>query len=131
MNNFDDWNLQKKQITQETDSQNLFPKKGEVWMLTFGLNIGFEQNGAGTQFLRPALVVKKFNNRMFWVVPLSTQQKRIDFYYNFSDPEGRKVSAILAQLRLVSSKRFKRSMYSMPAPKLRRIYERLRNYLEI
>ncbi len=61
---FDKWNEQKKQIAADDDPK-LFPKTGEIWMSVIGKNIGFEQNGGGESFSRPALVVKKFNNKMF------------------------------------------------------------------
>ncbi len=109
---FDRWNQVKKRIALG-DHPNLFPKDGWVWMCAVGKNIGFEQNGAGKIFERPVLVVKKFNNKMFWVAPLSTKQKTYDFYYNFTDPNDRKGSVILAQMRLVSMKRFIRDMYKM------------------
>lgn len=82
-------------------------------MCAVGMNIGFEQNGTGRIFERPALVVKKFNNKMYWIAPLSTKQKEYDFYYNFIDPNGKKGSVILAQLRLVSVRRFIRDMYKI------------------
>jgi len=52
-----------------------FPKSGEVWMCTLGQNLGREQNGGPRDFSRPVLVIKKFNNEIFWVVPLSTKTK--------------------------------------------------------
>lgn len=110
---FDKWNEIKKELNRTNNEPILFPKEGEVWMCSIGKNIGFEQNGAGDSFSRPVLIVKKFNNRMFWIVPLSTKQKPFDFYYNFIDPKNLKVAAILAQLRLVSIKRFRRNLYSM------------------
>ena len=39
--------------------------------------------------------------------------KTYDFYYNFTDPNNNKGSVILAQVRLVSVKRFIRDMYKM------------------
>ena len=108
---FDRWNIIKKRIESYADEQLPFPKEGTVWMCTFGVNIGFEQDGTGEIFERPGLVVKKFNNKMYWVAPLSTKQKPYDFYYNFTDPNGMKAAVILAQLRLVSVKRFIRDMY--------------------
>jgi hypothetical protein len=50
---------------------------------------------------------------MFWCVPLSTKQKAFDFYYNFTDPDSNKVSAIIAQMRLLSVKRFSRKLYEL------------------
>ncbi|MDQ3014643.1 MAG: type II toxin-antitoxin system PemK/MazF family toxin [bacterium] len=108
---FDIWNIQKKKINVKPT--NLFPQEKEVWMCVFGKNIGFEQNGSDNHFTRPGLVIKKFNNQMFWVLPLSTKQKDLDFYFNFTDQNNLKVSLILAQLRLLSIKRFKRKMYKI------------------
>lgn len=104
---YDEWNKLKQEIQSDGDLINIFPQEGEVWMSSLGRNIGFEQNGSGNNFSRPLLVVKKFNNHMFWCVPLSSKQKSFDFYHNFIDPNEQKVSAILAQLRLISVKRLK------------------------
>jgi mRNA interferase MazF len=87
--------------------------EGEIWMTAYGQNIGFEQNGSGNNFSRPVLVIKKFNNQMFWIVPMSTKQKSLSFYYNYIDPTGRNVSVIIAQMKLISIKRFKRRMYGL------------------
>jgi hypothetical protein len=38
-------------------------------MSSFGKNIGYEQNGSGANFSRPILIIRKFNNHMYWVVP--------------------------------------------------------------
>lgn len=113
LNEFDLWNTIKKKVDVETNIPDRFPKEGEVWMGMLGKNIGYEQNGGGDNFSRPLLVIKKFNNHMFWIIPLSTKQKKLDFYHNFIDPENNPVSAILAQMKLVSLKRLKRKLYDM------------------
>lgn len=107
----DEWNEIKKNIN--SSPSNKFPKEGEVWMCSLGLNVGYEQNGMGDSFLRPVLILKRINNQIFWCIPLSTKQKTIDFYYNFTDPNGNKVSAIFAQIKTQSPKRFRRKMYTM------------------
>jgi mRNA interferase MazF len=127
---FDIWNELKKKIHLIESEPTYFPQEGEVWMSSLGKNIGYEQNGSGDNFARPVLVVKKFNNRMFWCVPLSTKQKRFDFYYNFTDPNGQKVSAILAQLKLVSVKRLKRKLYEIAPDLLAEMKEKLRDFLK-
>jgi hypothetical protein len=66
---------------------------------------------------------------MFWVVPLSTKQKNLDFYFNYDDPNGVPVAAILAQLRLVSIKRFHRNVYELPSTQLCKVLARLRGFL--
>lgn len=110
---FDLWNAEKKRLDKIKPRDQHFPQEQWVWMLSLGVNIGFEQDGVGEQFSRPVVVVKKFNNQMYWVVPLTSKQKNLDFYYNYSDSHGNAVAAIASQLRLVSAKRFQREMYKM------------------
>lgn len=128
---FDIWNELKKKINADTKTiePDRFPKEGEVWMSAVGKNIGFEQNGSGDNFSRPILITKKFNNHMFWAVALSTKQKKFDFYYNFTDPNNNKVSAILAQLKLISIKRLNRKLYDLPNNQLEEIKSRLKDFL--
>lgn len=125
---YDIWNKQKKRI-QASPSANIFPKEGEIWISIFGKNIGYEQNGIGDNFSRPVLIIKKFNNQMFWCVPLSTKQKKFDFYFNFLDPNNKKVSLILAQLKLMSIKRFNRKIYTISDNHIFIVKERLKKFL--
>ena len=129
MSDFDEWNKLKKEIDTKSEVLDNFPKEGEVWMSNLGKNIGYEQNGSGSNFSRPVLVVKRFNNHMFWVVPLSTKQKNFDFYFNYTDPNGQKVSAILAQMKLASVKRLKRDIYIMPKNLFSEIRLKLKEFL--
>lgn len=129
MKDFNKWNELKKKIDEENKNPDNFPKEGEVWMCSIGLNIGYEQNGSDDNFSRPVLIVKKSNNRMFWGIPLSTKQKDFDFYFNFIDPNSQKVSVILAQMRLISVKRLKRDIYIMPTFLFEKIKEKLRSFI--
>ena len=67
---------------------------------------------------------------MFWVIPLSTKQKDLDFYFNFTDPTGQNVSLILAQLRLVSCKRLNRVLYELPSSDFQEVQKRLVAFLK-
>ena len=129
MKDFNLWNELKKKIDEKDTLLDKFPKEGEIWMADVGLNIGYEQNGSGDNFSRPMLIIKKFNNHMFWAVPLSTKQKGLDFYFNYIDPSGEKVSAILAQMKLVSVKRLKRDIYVMPDKIFSEIKQTLKSFL--
>lgn len=126
---FDDWNKLKKEIESNENEVGTFPKEGEVWISHFGKNIGSEQNGSGEDFSRPILIIKKFNNHMFWAVPLSTKQKSFDFYFNYIDQNNEKVSAILAQMKLVSVKRVRRMLYRIPEEIFKEIREKLKSFL--
>ncbi len=66
---------------------------------------------------------------MFWAIPLSTKQKNLDFYFNFTDPNGQKVSAILAQMKLVSIKRLNRKLYETPCSFLDEVKQKLKSFL--
>jgi mRNA interferase MazF len=129
MKDFDKWSELKKKIDIKNNIPDNFPKEGEVWMSSVGVNIGYEQNGSEDNFSRPMLIIKKFNNHMFWAVPLSTKQKDFDFYFNFTDLNGQKVSAILAQMKLVSVKRLKRDIYIMPKELFEQIKVKLKLFI--
>ena len=126
---FDCWNNLKKEIDTSENIPEKFPKESEVWMSSLGQNIGYEQNGSGNHFLRPVLIIKKFNNQMFWAIPLTTKQKGFDFYFSYIDPNNQNVSAILAQIRLISIKRLNRKMYDISDELFIEIKENLKNLL--
>ena len=94
-------------------------------MCRLGRNVGIEMNGGADDFSRPVVIIKKFNNGMFWAVPLSTKQKDLTFYYNFTDVHGWRVSAVVSQLRLISIKRLKRYLYALPDNHFEAIREQL------
>jgi len=77
--NFDSWNTLKKEIN---DNKSLHQfREREVWWMSIGVNIGFEQDGKYEQFHRPVLVLKKFSKDMFFGIPL-TSKSREDIYYS-------------------------------------------------
>lgn len=127
---FDTWNTIKKVIERDSSDIKCYPKIGEVWMSSLGLNIGFEQDGGGSRYSRPVLIVHKFNNHMFWSTPLSRKQKKFDFYYNFVDQNNQKVSVILAQLRLISVKRLNRKLYDMSSETFLDVKSKLKSLFE-
>jgi hypothetical protein len=75
------------------------------------------------------MIVKKFNNHMFWIVPLSTKQKDLDFYFNYIDINNQKVSAILAQMKLLSVKRLKRKLYDIPNKLFDEVRQKIKSFL--
>lgn len=129
-NEFDLWNEQKKELATLPDRPRFYPHEGEVWMSTFGKNIGFEENGSGDSFSRPVLIVRRFGDQMFLIVPLSSQQKDIWFYYNFTEPDGRPASALLVQMKLMSVKRLRRKLFRVSAATLTDIKDNLKQIFE-
>ena len=69
-----------------------------------GENVGDEENGKGDVFRRPVLVFKKFNNNIFWGMPMSTKSKESIYYMKVTLKDVEQ-SVILSQLRLLDTKR--------------------------
>lgn len=82
-------------------------KERDVFWASIGENVGYEQDGKNRHFDRPVVVVKKFNNSLFWGVPLSTTERRGKYYFEvgLQDKKGRRSVAILSQMRLYDSSR--------------------------
>ncbi|MEA3227720.1 MAG: type II toxin-antitoxin system PemK/MazF family toxin, partial [Campylobacterota bacterium] len=74
--------------------------------IKIGENIGFEQSGKGDMFLRPVVVLKKFNNDFFMGVPLTTTLKKGIYYFEF-EFTNKKSNAILSQMKPFDTKRIK------------------------
>jgi mRNA interferase MazF len=99
---FNEWNIIKENIHQNKKSV-IFKERDIMWA-SIGVNIGYEQDGKGKIFSRPVLIVKKFNNNLFFGVPLSTQIKKGSFFYEFT-LNNKPSNALLVQGRLYDSKR--------------------------
>lgn len=104
---FDVWNTQKKAIDQKV--QHTFFKERDVFFISMWKNIRFEQNGKWYNFARPVVIVRKFNNDVFWGVALSSKQKQGFYYYSFLT-NGILQCAILSQLRLYDKNRLIRKI---------------------
>lgn len=108
---FEGWN-KKKLVTHEHKERPLF-READVWFAQLGENIGYEQDGRGEDFLRPTVVVKKFNSSVLWVIPLTKTQKTGKYYFSFSFMNNVVSVAILSQLRLIDAKRLQYRIGSM------------------
>lgn len=105
---FDAWHEQKKETNlQEEDI--LFYER-EVWWVRLGVNIGVEIDGKHELFLRPVIILRKFNKHMAFVVPTTTQNKKDKYYVDVSEETGKVHRACLSQLRTISAKRLERKI---------------------
>lgn len=102
----------------------------EVWLCSLGINIGFEQDGKGDRYLRPVVVIKKFNNKLFWAIPLTRTPREGKYYYKFSFDLKTDSIAILSQLRLIDSKRLKNRIGRIKPIDLLAIKQKLKQLLE-
>lgn len=81
----------------------------EIWWMSFGINVGVEIDGKNEYFDRPALVLRKFNRQMVWILPTTQQVKDERFYEKFSFGSDT-FYIVLTQIRTVSTKRFLRKI---------------------
>lgn len=99
---FQSWHKDKSDI-QEHKERPFFHER-EIWFASIGVNVGFEQDGRGERFLRPIIILKKFNNEVLWGIPLTKNPKKGKYYFSFL-LEKEISTAILSQIRLIDAKR--------------------------
>lgn len=104
MNPYDQWNAKKK-ILSEKNHYKYFRER-EIFYCYLGKNLGHEQDGKGDDFLRPVIILKKFNNRLFLGIPVTSQSKTGKYYFEIKINSTANF-AILSQIRLLDSKRLK------------------------
>lgn len=107
---FQKWHTLKERIHISNDI--ILFREQELWWCSLGANIGTEEDGKNELFERPVLIFRKFNNEMFWGLPMTSQQKEGVFYFSFP-LHGEDRTAILSQLRMLSAKRLIRRMSKM------------------
>jgi mRNA interferase MazF len=73
------------------------------------MNIGIEIFGKGQRFTRPVIIFKKFNREAFLGIPLTSQLKMGKWYVSVTHGE-KTDTALLAQIRVMDSKRLVESM---------------------
>lgn len=97
-------------IKSEINNNELHPrgfKAREIWICNVGENVGFEEDGKGCDFTRPVLILKVFNRRFCYVIPLSKTDKRGKYYYAFDGNTGKTSVALLSQIRAIDSVRLR------------------------
>ncbi len=121
---FDSWNIKKKKINNKEHLAPLF-KERDIWWLSVGVNVGFEEDGKHENFVRPVLILKKFNRMLFLGIPLSKQIKENPYYFSIT-LKGETVSALISQIRVFSSKRIWNKIGELDS----RDYSRIITYLK-
>ena len=108
---FQEWFLVKEKV----DNFEKFPyfREGEIWWCYLGENIGHEENGKGELFLRPVVILKKFNQRLFYAIPTTSVCKNNKFYFEIK-LKDKPTYALLSQMKAIDSKRLKYKMAKIP-----------------
>lgn len=108
---FDSWNKAKKAING-TDPVD-FVHEREVRWCSLGVNVGVEQDGKNERFERPVIIVKKFSKESVLAVPTTTKIKEGNRYHHPFEYRGNRYSAVISQVRILSTKRLARRLYTM------------------
>ena len=82
-------------------------------------------------FIRPIVIVRKFNKRIFWAIPFTSSIKEDSRYYFRYDFGGKFSAAILSQLRLIDQKRLVRKLDVMKEKAFVAMKQRLDDVLMI
>lgn len=105
---FDGWNKIKKRVQSST--KDAFYHEREIWWCSLGVNVGYEQDGTGSNFDRPILIIKGFNSQIFFAVALTGRKKIGKYYFYLGKVQGREASVVLSQVRVVDTKRLIRKI---------------------
>lgn len=124
------WHKIKIKIQLADDKNNLYFYEKDVWWASLGANIGHEEDGKNDMFERPVLILKKFNKHLILIIPLSSKIKKDKFYYyKFISHSEKFVSAMICQIRLISSKRLIRKMGNISNQDFNEIKRRIKGFL--
>lgn len=104
MKKFDEWNTVKKQSETFYEHKTKYFNKREVWLAKIGLNLGREEDGKGDKFVRPVLILRKYNADSFLAMSLSSVNKDNKYYFTF-DFKNEFISALISQIKFLDRKR--------------------------
>ncbi len=129
MSKFDNWNELKKD-TNDREHIRIMP--GEIWWARIGENVGFEQNGKGTESTHPVLAIRVLNKKMFIGVPMSSSDKNDKSNYYFRiNYKGEDYYVLLLQVRLFSTKQLKQLIRRVDKDEFKDIKKALRKLMRI
>lgn len=115
---FDSWNRLKKKLDASAPSTPF--REGEIRWCKFGLNIGNETLGKGSEFKRPVLILKKFSTDVFLGLPLTSQIRQGSWFYPINN-KGIKNSILLNQARVLDRKRLEQKILTLSDKELQEI----------
>ncbi|MBX2866868.1 type II toxin-antitoxin system PemK/MazF family toxin [Candidatus Kaiserbacteria bacterium] len=124
---FDGWNQDKKQIQEREDI--LFYKQREVRWCRLGVNVGFEQDGTGTAYARPVLILKGFSKHACLVVPLTTSTKENPYHVSAGKIERKEAFAIISQIKCIDTRRLDQRLGWVEKPNFKKIQKAIKDML--
>lgn len=122
------WHRLKADI-HASEREVLFPPQ-EVWWCSIGINVGVEADGKHSLFERPVIVFRKCSKEMFWALPLTTKIKSPSpYYFPFILNEVHQ-TALISQMRVLSSKRLIRRLAKLSDAEFTRLNVSVIEYIQ-
>ena len=126
---FQKWHKEKTIIQNDKERPHFHVR--EVWFCSVGANVGFEQDGGEERYLRPVIIIRKFNNEVLWALPCTKNVKKGIYYYRLEiGNQGQESTTILSQLRLIDAKRLQYNIGNISEKDFKELKKRLRALLE-
>lgn len=124
---FSAWIKQKGLINSRTDHEKLFFREQEIWWCSIGANVGFEEDGKGKKYLRPILILRKFNQNTFVGLPLTTVNVSNKYVLRCDSEDCVFRKAILSQIKMIDSRRLGWRITTVSKPSFDIIRKAVRN----
>jgi len=130
MEQYDKWNIVKKETTQS--KRKLGIKTREVFWVKIGQNIGDEEYGKGEIFSRPVIIIRQLTSDLFLGVPLTSTLKDDDYFHKFTFETKKGIienSAMVLQLRAFSKKRITDKIGKISVDEFKKIQDKIVNMI--
>ena len=124
---FDGWIKEKKEIHGKKEAAFYHPR--EIWWCSLGVNVGSEQDGTGSKYDRPVLIIKGFNTDLCFGVALTGKKKTGKYYHYLGKVGDRDSSVVLSQARAIDTKRLIRKVGTIDTEVFKAVKESLRKIL--
>lgn len=126
---FDRWSMIKKETHK--NERPVYFRERDIFYMQVGKNVGIENNGKGKKFLRPVMILKKFNKHMFLGIPLTTQIQDNAWFQEHFIMEDKQNAAIISQIRVWDGKRLVYKMGVVDQDSFQRIQKAIRKLFQV
>jgi len=128
MKDFDSWNDKKKNIDIKTSLN--YCRDRQVWWCCLGLNIGIEENGKGSSYERPVLILKNLSAQSALIVPFTTSKNTHPMRISTGTILKKETSVILSQLRVIDTRRISEKITTLDSEMFQKIKRAIREMLQ-
>jgi mRNA interferase MazF len=102
---FERWGAVKEEIHNQDSAVPLRYHTRELWWVSLGVNIGYEQDGNGDKSQRPVVILKGFSANTCLVIPLTTSAKEHMYRVPVGIIDGENAVAHISQIRVIDVRR--------------------------